>query len=117
METVPEKYRGSELIGPFAKEEYFTLTYEGKKIPYVTAVYLKDTDGTEGYLVKLDDRMMFGPWTENDLLRVLPLLANAMAFSAGYPCFGVDEKRGKFNTTITGIYDKPTLTPIDGGKT
>ncbi len=100
------EYIGAELHGPFVSKETFALSYEGKRIPFVNAEII---DGD--YWVRLDDRMVFGKFTEQELLNILPLLANCMAFSAGYPCFGTDKKYEQFNCTINRVVmsGKPTL--------
>lgn len=91
------------LNGPYINVERWTVTYEGKVVPF-----LHVTKDAGGLWLTLDERLAYFFRTEEELLNAVPLVANAMAFGAGYPCFGADRKRNEFNVTLTVLGEVPT---------
>ena len=107
---------GIEVHGPFLPE--YRVTLGGYHVPYITAQPTEDGK----FFVTVDHRMgMHLPVTKDELDNWMPILANAMAVAAGYPCHGRDlPKMNPFNlrmSSLGSIESKPDLSIIDGGKT
>ena len=106
---------GVEIHGPFLPEYFVTLN--GYRVPFLTVHPLDDGR----YSVTIDRR--FGihlPVTKDELDNWMPILTNAMAVAAGYPCFGADVKKmNPFNVRMSSLGSidppKPDLTVIEGG--
>jgi hypothetical protein len=101
-----------EIVGPF--QEY-KVTLDGFRVPHINAIPMPD-DQVE---IVLDGRFgMEGPVSREEFNRWLPILANAMAISAGYSCHGENctlLNQHKIRMSSLGNLP-PNLTLIDGGK-
>lgn len=92
-----------EIAGPYGSGHTWRVLYEGKSVPNLHV--RKDPDCV--WLV-LDERMEFHCENEAALKNAVPIVANAMAFGAGYPCFGVSHKRNEYNVPVTYIASLPS---------
>lgn len=80
---------GVEIHGPFLPVH--TVTLDGYVVPYITVTPM---EGKDEIYVYVDGR--FGirvPVTKAELDNWMPILANAMAVAAGYPCHGADRPK------------------------
>ena len=90
----------TDCIGPFV-EEYYKLSVDGYKVPYVTARPL-DVKRTRWHL-DLDGRFQIEIGEEN-FQDFIWFLANAMAISAGYSCHGENcVPMNLFKTQMIGL--------------
>ena len=99
-----------EIIGPFTRGDYYYLTVNGCKVPYVRLFKNKPQNEWESqfewYLI-VDER--WGCFAhEEEIYRWGSILANGMAVSAGYTYCGPDSKPlNPFSTKLTGLDSLP----------
>lgn len=79
---------GVEIIGPVVQEPRFDLAVDGVVVPHVHGVPAEK----DGELYLEVRRVLFGPWTREEVLALAPLLARAMAVSAGYTHHGPESR-------------------------
>ena len=99
---------GVEVHGPFLPE--YRVTLSGYHVPYIT---VQPVEGDK-FFVTVDGRMgIHMPVTKDELDNWMPILANAMAVAAGYPCHGRDlPKMNPFNLRMSSlgvVTEKPKL--------
>lgn len=76
---------GVKIHGPFRPE--YKITLDGFIVPWLTAQPTEDGK----YFLTVDGRLgMADSVSVEEMSNWMPLLANAMAVAAGYPCFGED---------------------------
>jgi hypothetical protein len=86
---------GIEFHGPVAVEPVFYPLIDGKRIPHVTLHPVRD-DPEGDWALELDGRWLI-VGTDSEIRKWLAFLANAMAVSAGYVCFGSDKRINPHN--------------------
>ena len=93
---------GVEVHGPFLPE--YKVTLGGYHVPYITVQPVDDK-----FFITVDGRMgMHLPVTKDELDNWMPILANAMAVAAGYPCHGRDlPKFNPFNMRMSSLGEVP----------
>jgi hypothetical protein len=106
---------GVEIHGPFLPE--YRVTLDGYRVPFLTVHPV----GNDEFSLTIDRRFgIHKPVTKDELDNWMPILANAMAVAAGYPCFGADTKKmNPFNVRMSSLGSiepaKPALAVVDGG--
>ncbi len=91
-------YKHTELVGPFITREYHRAVINGFEVPHIKIFPLSGQDDGKTEIM-LDERMVYVFDTANVDL-ILNLVANAMAFGAGYPCFGSENKHNPFRVGL-----------------
>lgn len=92
------------LIGPFSSGERYALVVGGYVVPNLYAT--KQQDGRYLLHLERDGGAFFGTESvsEEEIGRWLPLLANAMATSAGYSCHGENSQpRNPYRCRVTAL--------------
>jgi hypothetical protein len=91
----------AELIGPMATYEHYEVSVKGFKVPHIKVKkYTGEGDGRSEII--LDDRLSY-IIDDNELDVVLALVADAMAFGAGYASHGQSEKRNEHYVKVHHI--------------
>ncbi len=97
---------GVEFVGPFTSSPY-KIVIGGYRLPNILAY-----EGEEDmWTLVLDERFATEPIHIDVLRPMLPFLANCMAVSAGYSCFGESSVKepNPFKVGMMGINSKPNL--------
>ena len=76
---------GTEIIGPFRGDGYY-VSVGGFKVPHILLIKRKDLP--KGYWECVLDGRLAHDMPTREVLRWMPLVANAMAVAAGYSSFG-----------------------------
>ena len=96
-----ETYKHANLIGPMATYEHYEVSVKGFKVPNIKVKkYSGENDGRSEIL--LDNRLAY-IIDDHELDVVLALVADAMAFGAGYASHGQPEKRNEHYVKVMHI--------------
>jgi hypothetical protein len=108
--TPEDAKKDIEIIGPFARGDYYYLSVNGCRAPYVRLFKNQPQNEWEAqfewYLI-LDER--WGCFAhEEEIYRWGSILANGMAVSAGFTYCGPDSKPlNRFSTKLIGLDSLP----------
>ena len=112
--TETKQYTGSEFLDGF-EQKYARLSYEGYGLPHVVAVRNHPTK--DEWMLLIDNRLGFETFTEEEIKKLIGVLANCMAVAAGYSCHGENcTPLNPHKVVLCGVRLPTKLTPIDGGK-
>lgn len=95
-----------DFIGPF-HDKFYVFSVDGFKVPYITG----NVDEHGIWTIFVDHRLGY-TFTEAALRDMLPLLANAMAISAGLSCHGSRDRSNPHSVQvhqITHALDYPVI--------
>jgi hypothetical protein len=96
-----EPHKHAQLIGPMETFEHYEVAVKGFIVPNIKVKkFSGESDGRSEII--LDDRLSY-IIDDNELDVVLALVADAMAFGAGYASHGQPEKRNEFYVKATLI--------------
>lgn len=102
MDNLPDfegPHWGTTIIPP--RNPGKTLASQGYLIPYIEVRLHQGTE--DDWSIILDKRFSYGPFTELEIKKLAPLLANAMAIAAGYACHGSDRRLNPYNVMAMPI--------------
>lgn len=104
-DQIPDAPEGFDYVGPFS-DTHYCFTVDGYRVPYITGNVANGSETTWNIL--LDGRWMMEV-NQDELQHWIPFLANAMAVSAGYCCFGkLASPRNIFQVRMVGIESAET---------
>ena len=96
-----DPHKHAELIGPMATYEHYEVSVKGFKVPNIKIKkYMGESDGKSEII--LDDRLSY-IIDDTELDVVLALVADAMAFGAGYASHGQPNKRNEHYVKVMQI--------------
>lgn len=90
------------IVGPFQPES--RMSVNGYQVPFVTVSTVKNPPEQDGLINLIVDHRFAVTCTEEELEKWAPILANAMAVSAGYSCHGENcEPLNRFKTKLVEL--------------